>query len=55
MSSNAYNTKSRLLRGEGDLINRGLLIRGWSRQGGREKLFVDLDCTGLRGTTGLSG
>ena len=53
MSSNAHNTGSRLLRREGDLINRGLLKRGWSRQGVGEKLFVDLELTGLRGTTRL--
>ena len=32
--SNARNAGSRPLRGEGDLIDRGLLTRGWSRRGG---------------------
>ena len=33
MSSNVHNVGSRLLHGEGDIIDRELLIRGWSRRG----------------------
>ena len=55
MSSNARNAESRLPHGEGDLINQGLLIGGWSQRGGGEKLYVDSDRTGLRGTVGLPG
>ena len=31
MLSNVRNAGSRLLHGEGDLIDKELLIRGWSR------------------------
>ena len=48
MLSNACNMGSRFLRGEGDRIAWGLLTGGRSRQGGREKLYVDLDRAGLR-------
>ena len=40
------NAGSRLLRGEGDLIDQGLLREVWSHRGGGEKLSVDSDCTG---------
>ena len=55
MSSCARSAGSRLLCGEGDLFDRGLLTGGWSRRGGGEKLFVDFDWAGLRGTAGLLG
>ena len=53
MSSHARYAGSRPLCGEGNLIERGLLTRGWSRRGGGEKLSVDSDCTKLRGTVRL--
>ena len=40
-SSNARNVGFRLLYGEGDLIDQGILIGGWSRRGGGKKLYVD--------------
>ena len=51
MSSNVHNAGSRLLHGEGDLIDRELLIGDWSRRG-EEKIFLS-DYAGLQGTTGL--
>ena len=53
MSSREHNTGSRLLRGEGDIFDQGLLTGGWSRQGDGEKLSVDSNQAGLRGTVGL--
>ena len=55
MSSSERNAGFRLLRGEGDLFNRGLLTKGWLRQGGDEKLSVDSDQARLRATVRLSG
>ena len=55
MSSYARSAGSRLLCGEGDLFDRGLLTGGWSRWGGGEKLFEDFDRARLRGTAGLLG
>ena len=43
MSSTAHSAESRLLHGEGDLFNLGLLTEGWSWRGGGEKLSVDSD------------
>ena len=42
MLSNACNAGSRLLHGEEDLINQGLLIGGSSWQGGGEKLSMEI-------------
>ena len=47
MSSNVCSAESRLLRGEGDLTDQESLARGWSRQSGGEKLYVDSDRAGL--------
>ena len=55
MSSNARNTGSRFLQGEGDRIARGLLTRGLSLRGGREKLSMDSDRARLRGKVGSVG
>ena len=55
MLSNARNAGSRPLRGEKDLSDRGLLSGGCFQRGGGEKLSMDLDRVGLRGTVGLSG
>ena len=51
MSSDVGNVGSSLLRGEGDLIDQGLLIGGWSRRWGGEKLSVDSDNAGCEGPT----
>ena len=50
ISSHTRNAGSRLLRGEGVLFMRFLLIRGWSRQGGRGKSSVDVDLARLHGS-----
>ena len=55
MSSKARNVGSRPLCGERDLINWGLLARGWSRRGEGKRLFVDSDRSGLRSPLRLSG
>ena len=55
MSSSVSSVGSRLLRGEGDLFDWGLLTGGWSWWGGGEKLFVDSNRVGLRGTARLPG
>ena len=54
MSSNERNTGSKPLLREGDLTNRELLTRGWSQQGGGEKLSMDSNHARLWGTVGLS-
>ena len=55
MSSNSRNVGFRLLYGEGDLIDQGILIRGWSRRGGGKKLYVDSNRAVLQGIAGLPG
>ena len=55
MSSNARNARSRPLRGDRNLIDRGLLTRGWSQRGGREKLSVDQTAQGCVAQLGYQG
>ena len=55
MSSSVSSVGSRLLRGEGDLLDWGLLTGCWSWLGGSDKLFVDSNQVGLRGTARLPG
>ena len=55
MSSNVRNARSRLLRGKGDIIDRGLLAGGYPRRSRGEKLSVDSYRARLRGTIGLLG
>ena len=50
LSSSACSAGSRLLRGEGDLTDWGLLLGGWSWWSRGEKLHVGSDRAGLRGT-----
>ena len=54
MSYNERNAGSRSLLREGDLTCRELLTRGWSQQGGGEKLSVDSNHARLWSTIGLS-
>ena len=53
MSSSVRSSGSKLLYGEGDLFDQGLLIGGWSWWSEGEKLSVDSYQAVLRGTTGL--
>ena len=54
MLSKESNAGSRPLHRERNLIDQGLLSRGWSWQWGGEKLSVNSYCIGLRGPIGLS-
>ena len=47
------SAESRLLHGEGDLIDQGLLVGGWSRRSGGEKMFGNSYRVGLQVTTRL--
>ena len=55
MSSKAPNAGSKPLHGERDLIDRGLLVGGWSRRRGGERLSMDSDCVGCGPQLGGQG
>ena len=55
MSFSAPNAGYRLLHGKGDIFDGDLLTGGWSRWGGREKLYMDSDLARLRGSARLPG
>ena len=50
MSSRERSARLRLLRGEGDLTERGLVTTEWRRE-----VVCGFDRAGLQGTTGLPG